>query len=147
MQIRPPEVTLICKMKKLIIYFLLLLLTANSNLFAIKPSDTLDVNRVNIPFLESLVKRKIDTIRIELGLNPLEINTELYKAAKDQAEYIVRTGEFSHSQPAGNKRGAMDRVVYYGGGEKLKMVGENLVWKHLERWCIRNSRTRTVEYR
>lgn len=96
-------------------------------------TDSIDFEKVDLPFLELLVKNKVDSIRQNFGLSILKKDDVLYKAAMDQAVYLKNRRKIGHFQQAGdNRKNAFSRAQYYGATD-LKVVGENVAWNHLER--------------
>lgn len=94
--------------------------------------DSVDVYQLDLYYLTDLVKVKIDSIRISKGLSPLSWDMRLENAARDHAEYLDRRKIISHYQVSMSKKNVLKRAVYYGAS-KVKMVGENVLWKHLAR--------------
>lgn len=93
------------------------------DLRAQQPSDNIDLNKVNVTYLERLIHEKINHFRKEQKLNKLTKDQHLYKAAQDQVKYINKNSRVEHTQPSKKKASPFKRVKYYGGLHGL--VGEN----------------------
>lgn len=95
------------------------------NLKAQHPHDAIDTTNINLPFLEYLVKGKIDSLRKSKTFNALINDSILYMAAKEHADYMRKEAEISHyhkSDP--NKKTPQKRAEFYGA--KNYFVGENV---------------------
>ncbi len=122
-------------MFRLLVLFALLMWTAPAAATP-RPEDTISFNRLDIALLESLVKTKIDSVRMSAGQHPLFFDATLAAAARDHARYLQVHNEVSHYQRSMQKRSVMDRVRFYGA-TGLQKVGENVLWKHparLKQW-------------
>lgn len=103
---------------------LLLLATAPLAACAQDPSDEIDSGNPDLPYLEHLVKTKIDSIRLDLGLYPLVNDSILYIASKDHAGYLVRKKTLSHFEDKESKKTPQKRAEYYKA--KNYFTGENV---------------------
>lgn len=79
---------------------------------------------LNLPFLEFLVKTKIDSIRNELGLPPLVNDSILYVAAKHHADYLIKNKILSHNERPGKFTNPQKRAESFGAVDYF--VGENV---------------------
>ena len=70
------------------------------------------------------ILEKVNNLRDSLNLNPLEIDTVLIEAGKDQAYYMAVNKELSHFQKTFTKETPSERVAYYKGNRTY--VGENV---------------------
>ncbi|MFN8207501.1 MAG: CAP domain-containing protein [Bacteroidales bacterium] len=84
----------------------------------------IDTARLDLRWLEYLIKVKIDSVRKAHELGSLSNDSICYLAARDQAEYISGQKDISHFQNKLKKRTPQDRVVFYGGEQY--QAGENL---------------------
>lgn len=90
-----------------------------------QPKDTLiDPDHFNYRLMEYMIKSRIDSFRKTKKLGALANDSLLYKAALDQAIYLEKRSEISHTQPARRKKDPMARAVYYGAS--YQMIGENV---------------------
>ncbi|MBU0766110.1 MAG: CAP domain-containing protein [Bacteroidetes bacterium] len=98
--------------------------------FAQHPEDTLRTKNLDYQFLEYLIKRQTDSIRITNGLLPLMNDSILYLAAADHVEYLTAEKILDHYQRNKAKTETpQKRVRNYGAGNYI--VGENLGIFHL----------------
>lgn len=111
-----------------------------------RAEDTISFSRLDIGFLEALVKTKIDSVRLLAGRQPLFFDATLAAAARDHARYLQVHKRVSHYQRSAEKRSVMDRVRYYGA-TGLEKVGENVLWKHPARLKQWDARTRRYQER
>ncbi len=74
--------------------------------------------------VEGLVLQKVNILRDSLNLQPLELDTVLLKAARDQAWYMSHYDKLSHFQKTFTKETPSERVAYYNGNRTY--VGENV---------------------
>ena len=131
---------------RLFILLLFLLPVSVSGFATPHPTDSINFDQVNVPYLEKLVKFKIDSIRHSLGLNSLQTDITLYKAARDHAIYLKNRRTIGHFQNNHVKKTAFKRAMYYGA-DQLKAVGENVAWNAVERLAEHNKRTGKTSYR
>jgi uncharacterized protein YkwD len=61
-------------------------------------SEKPDENKLNILFLEHLIKTQVDSVRKAHGLQPLVSDSILYVAAQDHASYLSTEKTISHYQ-------------------------------------------------
>jgi uncharacterized protein YkwD len=131
-------------MLKLVFPFLFFLISNLS--FATGRFDTIDMQGLDITYLEQLVKRKIDSIRQLHGRQALIREQRLNRAAADQARYLDRNNKVGHMQVSLEKRNVAKRVKYYGV-HWFRYLGENVLWKHPERLLVWNKAKRKYEPR
>jgi uncharacterized protein YkwD len=84
----------------------------------------IDPEHFNKALLEHFIKIRIDSVRHGKKLGILQNDSFLYKAALDQADYLVRKKEIGHTQPGRKKNTPMDRAHYYQAD--YPMIGENV---------------------
>ena len=65
--------------------------------------------------LTELLHLEINKLRVEEGVNELQINDVLNAAAFDQAEYIFDVGKITHEQSNKKTKTVMNRVIGYDG--------------------------------
>ncbi len=107
------------KHKFILFYFCLIGL----NTFAQSPNSKFEISNINLPYLEHLVKTKIDQFRQSKTLNPLYNDSILYVAAQDHARYLVNTKRNSHYQRETlEKEYAQNRAEYYGASKNYEVV-------------------------
>jgi uncharacterized protein YkwD len=98
-------------------------------LSAQQASDPLPVSGANLPYLESLVKTGIDSVRKAHGLAPLRNDSVLFVAAKYHSHYLDSTQNLSHFEKEFPKMYApSDRVNHFGGNDYA--VGENILFDY-----------------
>ncbi len=113
-------------------YFLFLLFLSLLPLKAQSPRDTVDFDNPDISLIESLVREKVDSLRLSRHLNALRYDFVLNKAAEDHAFYLMARQEVSHYQRFYKKHDVMQRLLYFGA-ENLTLAGENVLWQHPRR--------------
>lgn len=118
----------------------LLISLASMKSMATVPSDSVVIDKLDIAYLEALVKEKIDSIRISHNLSQLGHDTMLYKVAIDHAIYLQNRKQMTHYQSSKMKRTALDRAKYYGV-KNLRLVGENIVYNFMERMKVYDPNT------
>jgi uncharacterized protein YkwD len=101
----------------------ILLLFFNGSGYSQQPKDTIKPESLNEVLLQQLILQQIDSIRKAEGVQKLESDTILTKAAKDQSAWMLNNDKVSHSQPGPSKKTVNKRVEYYGG--KGYLCGEN----------------------
>ncbi|MFH0866018.1 MAG: CAP domain-containing protein [Bacteroidota bacterium] len=85
---------------------------------------------LNTCFLESLIKIKIDSVRLSNNKKTLAYNDTLKKAAVDQINYVKKKKQLTHFQnDVKEKYDISDRVTYYG--LQNTYVGENLAYTYI----------------
>ncbi len=112
----------------LIIFSICLQSYAQNNLSDIVSSS------IDKSFLEFLLKKEIDEVRIDHGLSPLINDSILFIAAADHSNYLskVRDNDFSHFQKRNkSKHAPQDRAEYYGASGYL--VGENILYYTIDK--------------
>jgi uncharacterized protein YkwD len=107
---------------------LLALLFLLASLYSQSQRETkIDPENFDVPFLEELVRAKINEIRVKKNRKALKEDSILYLAAKNHAEYMSSTGNLTHSQ---SKNAALkspqSRAEYFGA--KKYLVGENVLY-------------------
>lgn len=106
---------------------ILLTVTFILNGWSQSPTSYFDPKDPNIKYLEHLIKKGIDDVRINHGLKPLVNDSILYVAAVDHVQFLVETGRLSHYQPQNNlKRTPQLRTEFYGAVNYN--VGENIAY-------------------
>ena len=112
-------------MRSIITHIIFFLFLSNANfIFAQTANSNINPDSINITFLESLVKTKIDSVRLKNKRKILVINDTLKKAADDQAMYMMKKKNLTHFQDNPKKKEVDDRIKFYG--MKKSKVGENI---------------------
>lgn len=111
-----------------------------------KPEDTIDIENVNIKYLEHLVKKEIDDVRLNLEMPILINDSILYLASENHASYLNKNQELSHYEKKGsNKYSPQLRAEFYGA--KNYQVGENIVQISLHsKTDLKNGALKTFTY-
>ena len=78
----------------------------------------------NKALLEHFIKIRIDSVRHGKKLGALQNDSCLYKAALDQAMYLLNKKEIGHTQNTRKKKDPMERAIYYQAN--YSMIGENV---------------------
>jgi len=79
-------------------------------------AQKIDYKNIDHHYLEHLIKKRIDSLRKEKELPALYNDSILYLAAKDHADYLLRTNNVGHYQPKNKtKETPHKRITYYGG--------------------------------
>jgi hypothetical protein len=95
-----------------------------NNLFS-QPSDkVIDIKNFDNKLLEYFTKQQLDSFRFNHRLGVLNNDPVLYRAADDQAQYLINATQLSHYQKAKNKKFPADRIKFYGGN--FLMTAENI---------------------
>ena len=89
-----------------------------------------DLNSIDQVLLESLILKRINAHRKELGLSTLATSEKLSMAASDHAYYLARLGKLSHEQKSFEKQTVARRVKYFGGDFGCG-VAENVLFSML----------------
>ncbi len=89
-----------------------------------KPSDKIDVYYTNIPLLEHLIKKGIDSVRNQHFLPFLYNDSVCYLAARDHGMYLMDIDDIKHFQDDTIKKTPQDRIEYYGA--EGYQAGENI---------------------
>jgi uncharacterized protein YkwD len=113
----------------------LIALVATSALVASAPASAADcgpvdtqVTGLNEAQMDSSITCLINDERVSHGLQPVNPNTDLRKAAESHSNEMISQSYFEHTSPAGLT--FMDRIesTGYMQGARSWTVGENLVW-------------------
>jgi len=90
-------------------------------------SHETDENKLNIKYLEHLLKQEIDSVRQSKGLDVLINDSILYLASEDQSKYLSTKKELTHFQKENpDKYSPQNRADYYGAVNFR--VGENILF-------------------
>lgn len=114
------------------IKFALLLLISfiSFDFFAQTPSTKINPDSLNTSYLASLIKTKIDSVRLVNKKLVLTDNDTLKNAIIDQVSYIKKKKQLTHYQSGNkNKVDVSARVEYYG--IKNTYVGENIAYTYI----------------
>ncbi len=83
--------------------------------FAQKPTDDVMLDKFQPEFFAELLHKRINEYRQANGVNPLQNDEELFYAALDHAEFLLKEGRLTHDQPVKKKATPFDRVIFYDG--------------------------------
>jgi uncharacterized protein YkwD len=102
-----------------------------SNILLAQTAGTkINPDSLNFDFLESLIKTKIDSVRLVNNKKALADNDTLKKAASDQINYVKAKKQLTHLQSENpEKKFISDRLKYYGIVNTY--TGENLVMTYI----------------
>lgn len=109
---------------------LILMFTSAGTISSQNPDDTICIDSVNLTFVENLVRKGIDSVRIVAGLNPLQPDSALMLAAYDHAYWLARQRTISHYQPLAAKSNVQKRAEFYGGS--MFLCGENIAASYID---------------
>jgi uncharacterized protein YkwD len=109
-------------MKNFIFTLSLFLLTP---LALFSDEDLIILDHFNHKKLERLVLQEINAHRSTQKLSSLFDNQIIYKAAKDQIDYIIEKNELTHDQKNPEKASVMNRVHFYAK-RNPSFVSENI---------------------
>lgn len=87
-------------------------------LLAQQPSDNINLKKIKKDYLEELINKKVNDIRVSKSLKPLKNDEILKLTAADQSDYILKSGKIAHDQPNKKKATPFDRVLFYEGDRK-----------------------------
>lgn len=104
---------------------LIILLCITSLAQAQSPRDELNLKKFNPDYLAELLEDKVNAYRVENGVDSLKPDLNLFLAALDQSEYMLKSGRVTHDQDVKRKVTAFDRVISYEGMHGV--VGENIM--------------------
>ncbi|MCB9360084.1 MAG: hypothetical protein H6587_00995 [Flavobacteriales bacterium] len=105
-------------------YFFVILFSCLTVLsFGQQPSDNISLKKIKKEYLEELINKKVNEIRISKSLKALKNDEVLKLTAADQSDYILKSGKIAHDQPNKKKATPFDRVLFYEGLHSE--VGEN----------------------
>jgi len=89
------------------------------------PKDYFRFHSPNKPFLEHLIKIKVDSLRISQELKPLANDSSLFLAAQFHADYLIKFKKLSHNQTNFPKtKTPQQRAELFGALNYI--VGENV---------------------
>lgn len=89
-------------------------------------SELLNYESLNIAYLEQLVKQRIDSFRVEKGIEPLRNDSLLLRAAKQHSNYMKGKNKLTHFQEKGPKHDPQKRFEYFKINHVL--AGENVAF-------------------
>jgi uncharacterized protein YkwD len=112
--------------KTLCISILILFMTGISCKSVNAQEPTINLDNVILHKLDLETFGAVNDLRLARKLPTLSWDDVLYRAAKDQADYLIKEKSLSHDQPSKDKHTAFKRVKLHGG-EYFTGVGENLV--------------------
>jgi len=101
---------------------------ANGIWQGIKPEEDLDSEAV-----EAEIITEINQVRKDEGLQPLETNDDLDKAAEQQSDWMANNSVLTHQSPAG---GPKDRIQQHYSCDR---IGENVAQNHYYEFVITDS--------
>lgn len=96
------------------------------------PNTDVQVTGLSQAQMESSIGCLINEERTSFGLQPVQPNSDLRRAALSHSQEMVDEGYFEHTSPAGLT--FIDRIQHTGymSGVRSWVVGENLVWGDLD---------------
>lgn len=117
----------------------LLLLLLTGVLFASSDaiSQSFLKDTVDCKIIEKLIVQKLDSIRVKKKLSKYILNDTIYLAAKGHADYMVKTGSFSHSETNVKMKTAGLRLEKAGIVKSL--YGENIAYVSISSYQIDSS--------
>lgn len=106
------------------VFFIFLFITSSFLGFSqsLKPKDQ-ETLRTRMQFL-------INDYRNSNGIEPLEFNEILRKAAQNQSDYMAKSGKLDHGQKKSSMNSPIKRVKYFKGKEFM-LIGENIASNEL----------------
>jgi uncharacterized protein YkwD len=69
----------------------------SSVVYGVSPSDKVDVNNIDVEYLEGLVLEKINEYRVSKGLNSLELNKSEINYSRKHSEKMVKEEKLFHN--------------------------------------------------
>ncbi|MBI4648257.1 MAG: hypothetical protein HY738_17155 [Bacteroidia bacterium] len=117
-------------MLKKITILSLILLSCTEAIFAQHPNDTINLKKINYPYIEYLLKKQIDSIRTANGLLPLMNDSALFIASLHHVGYLSDEKTLVHEQYRKIKTETPQKRAEAFGGDNYS-VGENLGIIHL----------------
>lgn len=92
--------------------------------------DVVNTSIFHNDFLEQLVFKQINTLRMERGFDAYQQETILYKAAQTQTAYMVLVNDDTHENKDKNLRTTKDRLIDAGGsGRGTELVTKEVLKK------------------
>jgi len=93
----------------------------------LNPNSKLEQEGYDATYLEFLVKKQIDSVRISKGLESLVNDSICFRAAQDHSKYMTKLGKLTHSQDRNaQKKTPQKRVEFFGGTNYF--AGENVLY-------------------
>lgn len=107
-------------------FLLICLLNISHFILAQNPQDQVSASTINIPYLQHLVKIKVDSVRQANGCEPLVNDSILYLASQHHNNYMITNKRFSHNEFGfDSTKTPQLRAEYYGAVSYG--VGENIL--------------------
>lgn len=113
-------------------HIILFLLYYNCAFINAQTANTkINTDSINISFLESLIKTKVDSVRQKNNKKILTENDTLKKAIDDQINYVLKTKKLTHFQTKDSgKYSVSQRIAYYG--MTCTYTGENIAYTFIK---------------
>jgi uncharacterized protein YkwD len=111
-------------MMKILLYFVSIFIFSQGIGIAQVRDSEINPDNFNMALLEHFIKIRIDSVRHGKKLGTLQNDSCLYKAAVDQAMYLLNKKEIGHTQNTRKKKDPMERAIYYQAN--YSMIGENV---------------------
>lgn len=103
----------------------------NLHVFSQSKTDLIPENNINAPYLEHLIKLKVDSVRQVHNCSHLINDSILFIASKHHSQYMNTNGVLSHKEKDKSYENPSLRVIEYGG--KGYKTGENVLFTFYNR--------------
>lgn len=107
------------------VYFLFLSLLPVL-VFSQSPEDEIEPENINIQYLEHLIKKKVDSVRLSKGLLELINDSILYTASKHHSANMSKTKSLSHYETSNKFKNPQKRAEAFGAVNYF--TGENVAF-------------------
>jgi uncharacterized protein YkwD len=114
-----------------------------SNAISVQQQEKpIDFEHFDETYLNKLLLKKINLLRISEQAAALNIDPVLQKAAVDQAQYMSEFGDVTHSQPERAKKNPQQRIKFYGGNHQS--TAENLMLTFVDQPVLLSDGTQAI---
>jgi uncharacterized protein YkwD len=93
------------------------------------PSDSIISKELNKPYLEHLIKTKIDSVRNKHKIEILKSDSILYLASQHHAKYMMENNTLTHAEKNSKMKNPLLRAEHFGAQNYL--VGENVAFTYM----------------
>jgi uncharacterized protein YkwD len=94
--------------------------------FSQSPEEEIDPENINVQYLEHLIKKKIDSVRVGKGLLELVNDSILYMASKHHSVNMAKTRSLSHYEALAKFKNPQKRAEAFGAVNYF--TGENVAF-------------------
>ena len=110
-------------LKRVFLYVFVLIAVSG---FSQSPEDEIDPENINTAYLEHLVKKKVDSVRLSKGLTELVNDSILYVASLHHSSAMAKAGALNHYEILSKYKTPQKRVEAFGAVNYF--AGENVAY-------------------